>query len=86
MLRGRALLPMHWGLFGLAYHGWTEPAERVLAAARHHAINVLLPSPGQSVEPDGPRQDARWWPEVPWETGKQSPIVSTGMPGPGAGR
>lgn len=79
MLRGRALLPMHWGLFTLAYHGWTEPAERVLAAARSRGVDLLLPRPGQSVEPEGPRQDARWWPEVPWEPGERHPIVSSGM-------
>ena len=79
MLRGRTLLPMHWGLFTLAYHGWTEPIERVLRAAQARAVTVLVPRPGQSVEPGGQRADARWWPEVPWETGEQSPVVSTGV-------
>ncbi|AHG88362.1 hypothetical protein J421_0825 [Gemmatirosa kalamazoonensis] len=30
---GGVMLPLHWGLFDLALHGWTEPAERTLAAA-----------------------------------------------------
>jgi len=79
MLHGRTLLPMHWGLFTLAYHGWTEPIERLLAAAQPRTATVLLPRPGQSVEPDGHRDDARWWPDVPWETSEQNPVVSTGM-------
>jgi L-ascorbate metabolism protein UlaG (beta-lactamase superfamily) len=79
LLRGRTLLPMHWGLFTLAYHGWTEPVERVLAAAHPHAVNVLLPRPGQSIEPDGPHATSRWWPDVPWESGQASPVVSTGV-------
>ena len=33
-VRGAVMLPVHWGLFALASHGWTEPIERVLAAAR----------------------------------------------------
>jgi L-ascorbate metabolism protein UlaG (beta-lactamase superfamily) len=79
MLRGRTLLPMHWGLFTLAYHGWTEPAERVLTAAHAHQAAVIVPRPGQSVEPDGTRQGGRWWPDVPWETAEQNPVVSTRM-------
>jgi L-ascorbate metabolism protein UlaG (beta-lactamase superfamily) len=79
MLRGRTLLPMHWGLFTLAYHGWTEPAERVLAAARAQSVNVLLPRPGESLEPDEPGKAARWWPDTPWQRAEQNPIVSTGM-------
>jgi L-ascorbate metabolism protein UlaG (beta-lactamase superfamily) len=79
LLRGRMLLPMHWGLFTLAYHGWTEPAERVLAASHSHSVNVLLPKPGQSIEPEGPRTTSRWWPNVPWQSADQSPVVSTGL-------
>jgi len=79
LLRGRTLLPMHWGLFTLAYHGWTEPAERVLAAARAHSVNLALPKPGQSIEPGGPRSNAPWWPDVPWDRAEAHPVVSTGM-------
>ena len=77
MLRGKALLPIHWGLFTLAYHGWTEPGERALAAADAASVSILLPKPGQSVEPAAPPANARWWPKVPWTTGKDDPIVST---------
>lgn len=68
-----------WGLFALAYHGWTEPAERVLAAADAAGVDVLIPRPGASLEPEASRAHARWWPDVPWETASQSPIVSTRM-------
>ena len=34
MLRGKVLLPVHWGTFDLGVHGWTEPIERIIAAAR----------------------------------------------------
>ncbi len=79
MLRGRALLPVHWGLFTLAAHGWTEPIERVLAAAAQTGETVLVPKPGQSVEPGAPPAFERWWPELPWRTGAQDPIVSSQM-------
>lgn len=77
MVRGRVLLPVHWGLFTLAPHGWTEPIERVLAAAAREGDTVIVPRPGQSIEPAAPPERERWWPELPWETEAQHPIVST---------
>ncbi|EYF00465.1 MBL fold metallo-hydrolase [Chondromyces apiculatus] len=79
MLRGKVMLPMHWALFSLAYHGWTEPAERVLAAAERARTTVVLPKPGVSIEPDAPPTVERWWPEVPWENAEQHPVLSTGL-------
>jgi L-ascorbate metabolism protein UlaG (beta-lactamase superfamily) len=79
MLRGKTLLPIHWGLFTLAYHGWTEPGERALAAAKASSVPILLPKPGQSIEPEASPATARWWPNVPWVTGDRDPIVSTKM-------
>ena len=78
LVRGKVFLPIHWGLYALAYHGWTEPAERARAEALARNEAVLLPRPGTSVDvgPAGPRD--RWWPEVPWKTGAEDPIVSTG--------
>jgi len=79
MLRGRVLLPVHWALFPLAAHGWTEPMERALAAAGSAGQAVIAPKPGQSVEPTAPPALVRWWPELPWTTGAQDPIVSSQM-------
>jgi L-ascorbate metabolism protein UlaG (beta-lactamase superfamily) len=76
-VRGRVMLPIHWGLFRLAYHGWTEPIERVLASAAVAGATVVAPRPGQSFEPIAPPPVERWWPSVPWRTGAQEPIVST---------
>lgn len=78
-LRGKRLLPVHWGLFDLALHGWTEPIERTLVAAEARGAEVFTPRPGQSIEPDAPPARERWWPEVPWKTAAEDPIVSTGV-------
>ncbi len=78
-LRGKRLLPVHWGLFDLALHGWTEPIERTLAAAAKAKVAVFTPRPGESFEPDRPSAQKRWWPDVPWKTGEDDPIVSTGV-------
>lgn len=78
-LRGRVMLPVHWALLTLAYHGWTEPVERVLAAARAEGAGVLTPRPGQSVEPDVALPRERWWPELPFESAADHPIISTSV-------
>jgi L-ascorbate metabolism protein UlaG (beta-lactamase superfamily) len=77
LVRGRVMLPVHWGKLVLAYHGWTEPIERVLAAADAAGVRVLAPRPGQSVEPEAPPARERWWPDVPWKTAAEEPIAST---------
>jgi L-ascorbate metabolism protein UlaG (beta-lactamase superfamily) len=77
LVRGRLLLPIHWGLFRLAYHTWTEPIERVLVAARAAGVPLAVPRPGQSFEPDAPPPVERWWPELPWQTAQEHPIVSS---------
>jgi hypothetical protein len=79
MVLGRVLLPVHWGAFALAAHGWTEPIERAWAAARAAGITIIAPEPGESVEPSDPPPVHRWWPVLPWNTGAQKPIVSTKM-------
>jgi len=78
-VHAKALIPVHWGLFRLAHHGWTEPVERVLAAARCTGLPVLTPRPGQSIEPTAlrPGDSTRWWPDTPWATRADKPIVAT---------
>lgn len=80
LVRGKTLLPIHWGLFDLAYHSWTEPMERVLRAADKAQVTVLAPRPGQSVEPEAPPTFERWWPQVPGRTFENDPIVATRIP------
>jgi L-ascorbate metabolism protein UlaG (beta-lactamase superfamily) len=76
-VQGRAMLPIHWGTFKLAPHGWTEPVERLLAAARPAGVRVLTPRPGESVEPGLAGEPARWWPDLPWKTAEEVPIRAT---------
>jgi L-ascorbate metabolism protein UlaG (beta-lactamase superfamily) len=80
MVRGQVLVAVHWGLFQLAYHGWTEPIERVLAAAAEQGVPVATPRPGAPFEPLDPAAErARWWPAVPHRNGAEAPVVSTRM-------
>ncbi|NMO17216.1 hypothetical protein HPC49_13135 [Pyxidicoccus fallax] len=77
MVKGRVLLPVHWGLFNLAFHGWTEPVERVLVASQRVGVTTVVPKPGQSFEPEALPEFVRWWPELPWQTAEQNPIVAS---------
>lgn len=63
-LRGRVLLPIHWATFNLAFHPWREPPDRALAAAQKAGVKIVIPRPGEFVEPEGtlPPQDL-WWTE-----------------------
>ena len=76
-VRARTMIPVHWGLVKLAHHAWTEPPERVLAAARCAGVDVLIPEPGQAVEPTTHPSIPRWWPSIPWRTAQETPIVAT---------
>lgn len=79
MLRGKRFIPIHWGLFNLAAHGWTEPVERTLLEAEKSGVDVLVPRPGEALEPDLAPKTTRWWPKVPFKTAEEDPIIATGV-------
>jgi L-ascorbate metabolism protein UlaG (beta-lactamase superfamily) len=79
MLRGQVLLPVHWGTYNLALHGWTEPAERARVAAAARGATLALPRPGESIDPMAPAPVERWWPELPWQRAEDAPVVSSGL-------
>lgn len=77
MLKGEIFVPIHWGLFDLAMHSWTEPVERVAAAAKEAGVRVQTPKPGESITTET-ATIAKWWPgDVTWRTADEYPIVST---------
>ncbi len=62
-LRGRVMLPVHWATFNLAFHPWKEPPERALAAAMKARVKIVIPRPGELVEP----QVESAWQDLWWE-------------------
>ena len=56
MLGGGLLMPIHWGLFDLALHGWREPMERVMELMDGV---VFSPEPGRVQEVAAGVSD--WW-------------------------
>ncbi|MGE3800380.1 MAG: MBL fold metallo-hydrolase [Candidatus Kapaibacterium sp.] len=79
MVQAKLMLPIHWGTFNLASHGWTEPAERAIVAAEKVNLPIVFPRPGESVVPENPLPLEKWWPKLPWKRVEESPIISTGM-------
>jgi L-ascorbate metabolism protein UlaG (beta-lactamase superfamily) len=55
------LVPIHWATFRLAPHPWAQPVERLLAAAEPARVRVIVPKPGQRVDPDTAPSFDPWW-------------------------
>lgn len=60
-LRGKVLMPVHWGLFRLAYHSWKDPVERLAKANADSAEVLAFPKPGESFEPTVAPPLDPWW-------------------------
>ena len=60
-LRGRVMLPVHWGTFNLAFHAWSDPVERAVAEAQKTGVQIVVPKPGEFVDPAAPAKPERWW-------------------------
>ena len=60
-LRGKLLLPIHWGLFNLAFHPWQEPIQRLMDTAAEKNISLFLPSPGAVQDVTGENLQTFWW-------------------------
>lgn len=48
-LKGKVMLPIHWGAFSIALHSWTDPIERVVAEAENRGVTLATPQIGEKV-------------------------------------
>jgi len=60
-LRGKLMLPIHWGTFNLAFHPWREPVQRLTALAPWKDIQLVLPKPGVPTDITGASLNTFWW-------------------------
>jgi L-ascorbate metabolism protein UlaG (beta-lactamase superfamily) len=61
-LRGKRLMPLHWGAFALAFHSWVDSVERVRKAAKPHGEEVMTPKIGEIVSIKGRAYPkSAWW-------------------------
>jgi L-ascorbate metabolism protein UlaG (beta-lactamase superfamily) len=59
-LKGKVMMPIHWGTFNLALHPWKEPVELILKEAAQKNITLFLPGPGTPTEVKG-AHNSKWW-------------------------
>jgi L-ascorbate metabolism protein UlaG (beta-lactamase superfamily) len=60
-LGGRVMLPIHWATFNLGFHAWREPPDRTVAAAQKAGVTLVVPRPGQAIDPASPPPIEPWW-------------------------
>jgi L-ascorbate metabolism protein UlaG (beta-lactamase superfamily) len=48
-VKGKLLIPIHWGAFTLALHDWFDPVERAVRAAAQQHVRIATPKIGQTV-------------------------------------
>jgi L-ascorbate metabolism protein UlaG (beta-lactamase superfamily) len=67
-LGGKRMIPMHWGAFVLAFHSWTDPVERVLAAGKKVSATIITPKIGEVVPFKAKSYPTKaWWKEYETE-------------------
>ncbi|WP_345955059.1 MBL fold metallo-hydrolase [Mucilaginibacter sp. PAMB04168] len=60
-LKGKQMMPIHWGTFNLALHAWYEPIEILLELAAKESITLFVPEPGRPTEVTGADFNSEWW-------------------------
>ncbi|QJD85437.1 MBL fold metallo-hydrolase [Cohnella herbarum] len=61
-VKGKVMIPIHWGAFTLALHDWTDPVERAARAARERNAVLATPRIGEIVRVGSPVVPSlAWW-------------------------
>jgi L-ascorbate metabolism protein UlaG (beta-lactamase superfamily) len=63
-LKGKIMVPGHWGTFKLALHSWDEPIKRAYKAAKKLKVKLATPKLGQFVYPNSKLPVKQWWLKV----------------------
>ena len=58
-VKGKLLMPIHWGKFDLSLHPWKESVERLDKKAREEDIELFTPEIGQLITLED--ETAKWW-------------------------
>jgi L-ascorbate metabolism protein UlaG (beta-lactamase superfamily) len=61
LLGGGAFLPVHWGTFNLAMHAWDQPAEVLYELAPKLDVRLVMPRPGEPIQPAHTERVEPWW-------------------------
>ena len=63
-LKGKAMVPIHWGMFNLAIHDWYEPVEESEKYAEKFGIKLMTPKLGQLVSIENKNVFEKWWKDL----------------------
>ncbi len=63
-IKGKQMLPVHWGTFNMGIHAWDEPIRRTTIAAKAQGVDLLTPRIGELVTVGEPIVSTRWWEAV----------------------
>ena len=63
-LKGKAMVPIHWGMFNLAMHDWFEPVEESEKYAETYGIKLMTPKLGQLVSTESQNVFEKWWKDL----------------------
>ena len=55
------LMPIHWGMFELAFHTWYDPVVQLQKLADDASVDLLTPRIGEVFHLDGEVAESRWW-------------------------
>ncbi|WP_436515202.1 MBL fold metallo-hydrolase [Ekhidna sp. To15] len=62
-VKGKLLMPIHWGKFDLSLHPWKESVERLSSKAEEENISLFTPEVGQMISLSDSRNLDSWWEE-----------------------
>ena len=60
-VKGKVLMPIHWGAFDLSLHTWNDPVERFTAAAITNNVDYVCPTIGQHILVGKRVINEVWW-------------------------
>lgn len=61
-VKGKWMLPVHWGAFTLSFHEWTDPIERVTTYGKERNVPIVTPKIGETFLVEGDSfPSSRWW-------------------------
>ena len=63
-LKGKAMVPIHWGMFDLAMHDWFEPVEESEKYAEKYGSKLMTPKLGQLVSTESQNVFEKWWKDL----------------------
>ncbi len=61
-VNAKVIMPIHWGVFKLAMHSWTDPVERFTATAEKEQMSYMVPQIGAEILISNPALlSNKWW-------------------------